>query len=782
MPLDDASLPFGYLYEQVKAHADDRGTEHPYEECRLWFPSYTTMTPAMEGYYLWWRTNLLEGRYLKTNDAYVKLFVYEAVALGHDPSGLLEQLKIVNDHGDVSKFALHSLAADLCVHAGLPFPDWMWFPSDDLVLFWRGSMLSTPACYHFQVFKALNDPFSDYWPDDEKALITMLNHALRAIDGYLRETTGRDLVTTCSDEEIRFGYQPFPGFGIPGCGPKVLKCYRFGNYAANMFNGIYAYCFKKLFDVGPRVPSDFPKELRSVIDSLPKDLKRWEGPDTALPNVRDMDGTEDVGAVLPLLNIDYADPSPKFKEDIRAYSEVTVDGPLEYVPSGFRRSDYRHLSDRSREYYFYWRTCVRKGSYPPTDIGYLWLYCCELINTRDRPQETLDLFYRLTRAYCANITERERYEWSFTRFTVRQVCLEYAVFNGLQVPSVSMCPGDVSGCMTFVRFLEDGGTPPDEELLIAMAGLKKNQYLSVDRDVAAVMGRVLFRANKESKGGILSCGYVHDRTIKGRIFEYVKFFGYKGHSRSFEVSLPDLFSDGYWHDSIHDLLLAVVARVRLFRGTSKKKPEHCKCFGMVLDGIIDEETRAYFKSVPVAKEVRLDMSKVDDAQKSLDDVMDMLSVPERKPVKAEVVLDLSKVDAAQKSLDEVTDMMAVPEQEQTVEEVPVEPKRGRPKKTKAVEKVPVPAEETPVPVKEDMTEPSWGPGLKSRLDEFQTEYLRALSEDPSACPYILRLSKTSRGRMEDSINAVALETVGDTLLGGGEIVKEYLDTVKGLFR
>ncbi|MCQ2070572.1 MAG: TerB N-terminal domain-containing protein [archaeon] len=750
MHSDNESLPFGYLYEQVKVHADDRGTEHPYEECELQFPSYTAMTTAMKEYYLWWRTNLLEGRYLKANEAYVKLFIYESIALGRDPSGLLKQLELVNNGNDVSRFVLHPLAMDLCIHAKLPYPDWMRYVSDDLLLFFRGCMLSSPERFHIPVYMALDMPFPEYYPDDELELGIMLNHALRAIDRHLRETTGRGLVATVSEEEIRFGYQPFGGYDIPGCGPKVLRYHRFGNYATNMLNGIYAYCFKKLFDYGPRVPSDFPKELRSVIDSLPEDLTVWDNPETVMPNVEDSDGTENVGALVPMLDVEYIRVSQGFFEDLRAHREISVDGPLRYVPSGFWTPDYRHMSDRSREYYLYWRTCVRRERYPPTDLGYLWLYCCELANTWDRPQETLDGFYRLTRAYCSNMPPGEVDGWGFNRYSVRRLCMEYAICHGLKIPATDLYRCDASGCLTFAHFLDTGETPPDEKLLIAITGLKKNQSGPVDRDVAAVTGRVLLRLNRESKKGLLSDGRVRKKQIKERVFGGLQFHGYGNGSNLYTVSVPNLFAEGYWHENIRDLLLATVAYVRMYRGTSKKKPEPCVCFGKGLDGIIEEEVKKYFRPAPVAKEVHLDLSKVDDAQKGLD---------------------------------EVTGMMAVSEQEQPVEEVPVKPKRGRPKKVKAVEPEPVSGKKVPAAetVVGDTAEPSDDNGLRSRLDRFQTEYLRALWEEPAACPFVLRLSGMSRGRMEDSINEIALETVGDTLVDGGEIVREYLGTVKRLF-
>ncbi|MCQ2070573.1 MAG: TerB N-terminal domain-containing protein [archaeon] len=742
-------IPSKDSYDQVLAHADERGTEHPYEPCKVRALNYDTMSTGMKLYYFWWRTCLFEGKYLKTDNQYMTLFVYESLVLGYDPHVVLDALKAADENSWVAPAFLHYVTMDLCICKGLPIPQWIFFADDGLKHYLTGVRLASPIRFNSHLVHMIGEPYFERNPGDRARLNLMMNHALRAIDEYLLQTTGRDFVSMYSEKEERFVYQPFIYFGsLPECRPVVLRYPVFANAAHNVFKGIHAYCRKKLFGEGPRVPSDFPKEYRALIDALPQSLSEWDLPGTAL-NVEEYNDTSEVGLVRPLLEYRSTHVSGMFKEDLKANWDVSEEGPLEYVSSVFWNPDYSSLSPEAKRYYLYWRTCLRRGRYLPTDSGYLWLYCCDLINSPCPHEETMGALYRLVETYGTGLSHSEKNTWTFNRYHIRKVCLDYALFYGLPISDVELYPCPLSDCLTFERFLETGETPPTEAFLIEMADLKANQSGAVDRDVTAITNRILFRLEKESEKGLFSDGGACTKNYKRKLFEDVEFYCFKNRPHSVNMSPMDVFTEGYWRESIRGLLLSVVAHVRLHRGTSKKKPEHCRGFGRDLYVIIDEEVEKYFRPTPVVKEVHLDLSKVDDAQKGLD---------------------------------EVTDMLAVPEQEQAVIEEPVKPKRGRPKNVKAVEPAPVekaPAAETAVG---DTVGPADGPDLKSRLDEFQTEYLRALTEEPATCACILRLSKMSRGRMEDSINAVAIEVLGDTLLDGGEIVEEYLDTVKGLFR
>ena len=78
--------------------------------------------------------------------------------------------------------------------------------------------------------------------------------------------------------------------------------------------------------------------------------------------------------------------SLRFYEDferdaLRFYS--VEESEAEYEPYFSYVPQYDQLTEKQRRYYFYWRSCVRKGDYQNTDYSYILLYVFELLNCAD---------------------------------------------------------------------------------------------------------------------------------------------------------------------------------------------------------------------------------------------------------------------------------------------------------------------------------------------------------------------------------------------------------------
>ncbi|MCQ2070571.1 MAG: TerB N-terminal domain-containing protein, partial [archaeon] len=659
-------VQFEKFVEEAKVYAEKRGTFCRYEPNDVFRPTYSGLTENVRSYYLWWRTCLSEGTCLRTDRGYVMLFLGESIALGRETSDILDTMKLIDDSENASRSMLHSIVLDLCIYKRCPIPQWIRYIPERLVPFWNGYVLSPGSHQGHRLLSVVDDPVMYGKADDVVLRNAMVDQAYHAIDEHLLDTTGRGFMTTFSEGEVRFAYHPFAGYGLPDCGPVVLTGPKFGNLAMNMFKGIYACCRRKALGDGSDIPPCFPKEYRAIVDGVPTLPFRHDPCDKVPVYAVPCDGTQGVGV---LYSVDRADrlPSDMTLEEIHANWSFKVEGPMDYVPSGFRYPSYKHMSIESKAYFFHWRHCVRNGTYPPTDLGYMWLYCCELVNSPEDPARTYERFYRVTEAYCSN-RSGDKVGRGFDRSSVCRLCTEYALYHGLPLLSTEMCKDPETMCRAFRQFLDDGSTPPDERLLIMSAELKDDRADSVDRDVTAIVNRVLTRLNRDLDGKLLSVGQVRTAIVEDRAFRSVRFF------RSddwFSYSIPDIMSCKYWRDGLRELILAVVAHVRLHRRTARKAPKKCVCFGIAVDGIVEEEVGAYFRT----------------------------AVLERK-----MSLDLSKVAEAQRLLDEVTEMMTVPE-----ETVVSRKKRGRPaKKT-----VKAPA------VKER-------PTLEGSLDKVQTEYLKAL--------------------------------------------------------
>ena len=73
---------------------------------------------------------------------------------------------------------------------------------------------------------------------------------------------------------------------------------------------------------------------------------------------------------------------PDFLEQMKSH----LNDPAEecgFVPCDYRQIDYAHMSPEQIQYYIYWRDQLRRGEYPKSDKGYIFLRMCELVNFRE---------------------------------------------------------------------------------------------------------------------------------------------------------------------------------------------------------------------------------------------------------------------------------------------------------------------------------------------------------------------------------------------------------------
>lgn len=117
----------------------------------------------------------------------------------------------------------------------------------------------------------------------------------------------------------------------------------------------------------------------------------------------------------------------RFRCDAEKYynlkrGETTPVKYFSYMPS------YIQMSIRQREWYFYWRDCVRNKKYIPTDSSYILLYIYEIINLPHIiPAENgLELICDIWENYRKSYTKLDKFlaEW---------VC-DYCLINGLDAP------------------------------------------------------------------------------------------------------------------------------------------------------------------------------------------------------------------------------------------------------------------------------------------------------------------------------------------------------------
>ncbi len=76
-------------------------------------------------------------------------------------------------------------------------------------------------------------------------------------------------------------------------------------------------------------------------------------------------------------------------------------GKCDYVPFFSYMPQYSQLNTAQKNYYFYWRSEIRRGHFPKTDYSYLYLYVYEILNLPDKipAQEGIKILASLWREY-----------------------------------------------------------------------------------------------------------------------------------------------------------------------------------------------------------------------------------------------------------------------------------------------------------------------------------------------------------------------------------------------
>ncbi len=105
-----------------------------------------------------------------------------------------------------------------------------------------------------------------------------------------------------------------------------------------------------------------------------------------------------------------------------------------FVPFFSYIPQYSQLNDAQKQYYFYWRSAVRRGEYPQTEESYFYLYVYEIINLPEiiPPENGIELLCDVWTAYRKSLPRINKYmvEW----------VADYCLVHALPCPSEKLRP------------------------------------------------------------------------------------------------------------------------------------------------------------------------------------------------------------------------------------------------------------------------------------------------------------------------------------------------------
>lgn len=166
---------------------------------------------------------------------------------------------------------------------------------------------------------------------------------------------------------------------------------------------------------------DLPKEQRRL------DLSAYKGVDESEPFVYEPKNSL-IKRVTVKKYIDKYDFYDNFRKSALLYFDVaTKECPFaqfySYMPQ------YSQLTRPQRDYYFYWRSELRRGRYIKTDYSYLYLYVYEILNLPDKipPEKGVRLLIDLWREYRQSLP---RIDYYFSIWLQ-----DYCLVHGLEAPT-----------------------------------------------------------------------------------------------------------------------------------------------------------------------------------------------------------------------------------------------------------------------------------------------------------------------------------------------------------
>jgi len=738
------------LLSQFEEYKDAHGEECEYVKCEHRNADYSVLDRHQKAYYLYWRDELSRGNCLKADRGYAKLRLCELINSDMDPRDGMKELRLLYDNT-----RMHGMPQTDIANAMF---DYAVVNDLDLPIMWMGkgsvrSFMVTSEIMSFptrRVGKELiwylsGGPKVHADGVDNIRHVSLFNDCLTAIDRFLMENTGKGVAKTYSEGMVTELYKVF--LYLPyGRDKDYQITYEklrtdgvFGEFMLGLFSYTRKLLCKEIGEKGPATPSSFNKEFRGVVDRIFKDgpedyervPKEWRGT-TRVPMSMKERALVDMGNRLeaqygtaekpkPILNIDpnaaKQHVSPHLKNDIERNWNVEVKERTEYIPSGFTNPDYRSFTEPQRKYYTYWRGQTRKGNYGETDWGYLWLYLCELINMQADAQEMLDQLYALHKAY--GVADEEN--------LTGKTCFEYAVLHKLAIPEPSVYESNITACLVVEQFLKGMPTRMDKNLILFLSGITdKTVTREFDDDCVGIVCMTVTNIGKAlQKDGTTIEEFCDAEKIPVAMTVYDGLKYFKGLAKA-RFTYRNYIYNASFDDSLKEIVKNVFSAVRMKRTGKPVKISKFTAFGMDCKDILTKTVSAWYEGKEIAE------------------------IKERA---SNLVLDREAVSGAQAALRDVTKMMRT------------EPEEDGP----APEPVRAPVETA------RRISDSWA-GFAKAIDEKQRGYLSAVLEGKGR-QYLMDNGLVIT-RVEDSINALAMDSVGDNIIENGEIFEEYIEDLR----
>ncbi len=432
-----------------------------------------------------------------------------------------------------------------------------------------------------------------------------------------------------------------------------------------------------------------------------------------------LDGGEEypmTGCIIVDYNVSWKMPAPK--RLLMTLSDMASERPQHataYCPSKMWFMDASKMDRGQRRFYIQWRYEVANGTYSDSDRGYLRLLLTDAVATIDDHARCLEVLTGLYHAYSSQDASIKR--------MIAQTCTDYALFTSQDPPL------DATGLeRDFILSQKLQMQPLGHVSMSLMSGFKSvsmNKYIHPGYDYDTALNAVIYALDKKSLDECSlslfwkyrSCIEIENRKMMPEIIHSWPSYVQFNIIRISETELGTL------------LAAAVKAAIITVNET----------FGLscprVSKSVSEDEMEFMLRA----------------ARSSMASVRTKRESAERSKRMATITIDTGAVADAESALETVKKLMTVEASEEA----------GDPEPAKSPEPA-APA--------------SGWPALASSLDDEQRGYLSACLEGDGK-GFLRKIGKKAP-KMEDSINSVSVDLIGDQIVESGRVFEDYEEEVR----
>ena len=386
-----------------------------------------------------------------------------------------------------------------------------------------------------------------------------------------------------------------------------------------------------------------------------------------------------------------------------------------YVPSDHWCASYDEMTHEQLEYYLSWRADALNGVYRDTDRGYLWLFLCEAVDSESDPNRRLSVLNGVLRAYGGSSDS--------IKGLITRTAQDYAIATGQDPPWDGSERDQLLLLWVKLDIVPIGRIPVEMALPYADPSVASYMKNPSDYDAAFNIALKALSSNIYDRTGksLAECMTGRTKTVYRKLFP-----GLSSDWGSCSLTVCEIRPSNSGGRMLSFALKTAITCVNTRLGLRHPRvhadadPELLAAMEAEVGKWLDRQERA--RRVEMirreAAAIVLDRGAVADAETDLAAVRDMVGTEEDTEV---------------------------PEEEPTVAEAPA-------------------SSNTP-----------WD-DLAGTLDDVQMGYLAASLEGRGDS--FARTSGSTAVRLEDGINAAAMDTVGDQIIEDGEVFDEYADDVR----